>query len=129
MQFLSSLASLLHDSRWRPAWRALLLLLMGIAAWFAFIPTTPSAQAGGVDKVEHLLAFAALGMAAAFTTHSRLRDLVRAAAGLMLYGGFIELVQTQLPTRQGDWADMLADGIGVLAGLAFAAWLRAAVRR
>ena len=126
MQILSSL---LHDTRWRPTWRAVLLALMCIAAWFAFIPATVSTQPRGIDKIEHFLAFTALGLAAAFATHPRLRDLARAAACLLLYGGFIELVQTQLPTRQGDWADMLADGFGVAAGLAVAAGLRAAVRR
>jgi VanZ family protein len=126
MQILSSL---LHDTRWRPAWRALLLVLMCTAAWFAFIPAAASAQPSGLDKVEHFTAFAALGLAAAFTASPGLRHAAQAALGLLVYGGFIELVQTQLPTRQGDWADILADGVGVAAGLAVAAWMRAAVHR
>jgi len=126
MQILSSL---LHDARWRPTWLALLAVLMCITSWFAFIPATVSAPPMGIDKVEHFLAFAALGVAAAFATHPGLRHAAQAAVALMLYGGFIELVQTQLPTRHGDWADMLADGVGVAAGLTLAALLRGAVRR
>ena len=123
------LLSLIHDPRWQPAWRAVLLVLMCVAAWFAFIPSTPSAQPNDVDKLEHFMAFSALGVAASFTARPGLRRTFQAAAGLMLYGGFIELVQTQLPTRHGDWADMLADSVGVAAGLALAALLRKAVRR
>lgn len=126
---MQMLISLVHDTRWRPAWRALLLLLMCVAAWFAFIPATPSVRLDGADKIDHLLAFAALGLAASFTVSPGLRRTFQAAAGLLLYGGFIELVQTQLPTRHGDWADMLADGMGVAAGLALATLLRRAVRR
>jgi VanZ family protein len=123
------LDSLLHDARWQPAWRAVLLVLMCVAAWFAFIPATPAAQPNSIDKVEHLLAFAALGVAALFTASPGLRRLVQAAAGLLLYGAFIELVQTQLPTRQADWADLVADGLGVAIGLGLAALMRRAVRR
>ncbi len=123
------LISLVHDARWQPAWRGVLLVLMCAAAWFAFIPATPTAQPSGLDKIEHLLAFAALGLAASFTASPGLRRTAQAAAGLLLYGGFIELVQTQLPTRTADWADIAADGLGVAAGLALAALMRTAVRR
>jgi len=123
------LTSLIHEARWQPAWRAVLLVLMCVAAWFAFIPATPTPQPSGLDKIEHLLAFASLGLSAAFTANPGRRRTVQAAAGLLLYGGFIELVQTQLPTRTADWADVAADGVGVAAGLALAALLRIAVRR
>ena len=104
-------------------------MLMCVAAWFAFIPAQVSVQPDGIDKVEHVLAFATLGLAASFTSNPGLQRLARAGAGLMMYGGFIELVQTQLPTRQGDWADVLADAVGVAAGLALAALLRSAFRQ
>lgn len=123
------LISIVHDARWQPAWRGVLLALMCVAAWFAFIPAAPAVQPSGLDKMEHLLAFASLGMAASFTASPGLRRTVQAAAGLLLYGGFIELVQAQLPTRTADWADIAADGVGVAAGLALAALMRTAVRR
>lgn len=126
---MSILISLLHDVRWQPAWRLLLLVLMGVAAWFAFLPATAAVRLEGADKLDHLLAFAALAVSASFTALPGMRSAALAATGLLLYGGFIELVQTQLPTRQGDWADLLADGVGVCAGLALAALLRSIVRR
>ena len=128
---MTFLISLLHDGRWQPAWRLLLLVLLCVAAWFAFIPATPTVRLDGADKFDHLLAFAALGLSASFTAPPGLRRAALAATGLLLFGGFIELVQTQLPTRHGDWADMLADGVGVgvAAGMLLAALLRGAVRR
>jgi len=126
---MTLLISLLRDDRWQPAWRLLLLVLMCVSAWFAFIPATPGVRLDGEDKVDHLLAFAALGLSASFTAPPGLRRAAGAAIGLLLFGGFIELVQTQLPTRHGDWADMLADGVGVAAGMLLAALLRGAVRR
>ena len=123
------LISLLHDTRWQPAWRALLLVLMCVAAWFAFRPAMHQLRMDGADKFDHLLAFTALGLAARLAAAPGLRRSLLAASGLLLYGGFIELVQTQLPTRQGDWADLAANGVGVAAGLALATMLRAVVRR
>ena len=35
----------------------------------------------------------------------------------MAYGLFIELMQTQLPTRTGSMADWLTDGVGIGLGL------------
>ena len=126
---MAVLISLLYDTRWQPAWRALLLVLMCVAAWFAFRPVTHQVRMDGADKFDHLLAFTALGLAARLTAAPGLRRSLLAASGLLLYGGFIELVQTQLPTRQGDWADLVANGVGVAAGLALATMLRAVVRR
>jgi VanZ family protein len=122
------LDSLVHDARWQPAWRAVLLVLMCVAAWFAFVPAAPSTRPDDADKVEHLLAFAALGVVAVFAASPGLRRMVQAAAGLLMYGAFIELVQTQLPTRQAEWADLVADGFGVAVGLTLATLVRRAVR-
>ena len=38
--------------------------------------------------------------------------LVGVALGLLGYGGFIELVQTQVPGRTASWADLAADALG-----------------
>jgi VanZ family protein len=40
------------------------------------------------------------------------------------YGAFIEIVQTQIPSREGDWADLAADMVGVALGLAFVTAVR-----
>ena len=126
---MAALKSLLLDERWQPAWRVLLLVLMAAAAWFAFVPATPTVRLPGADKIDHLLAFAALGLSASFTAPQGLQRAALVAAGLLLYGGFIELVQTQLPSRHGNWEDLLADAVGVAAGVALAALLRRVVVR
>ncbi len=43
------------------------------------------------------------------------------APALLAYGGFIEVAQSFAPPRQADWADLLADGVGIALGL-LAAW-------
>jgi VanZ family protein len=39
---------------------------------------------------------------------------------LLAFGGAIEIAQTFLPPREGDWWDLLADGVGIAIGLLFA---------
>ena len=47
-----------------------------------------------------------------------------AAVGLLGYGAFIELVQSLLPSRTADATELLADALGVAAGLFLVAMLR-----
>ena len=64
------------------------------------------------DKAQHALGFAALtglGLLAYPAERWRL------AAGLLLFGAFIELAQAASGWRQGDWRDLLADAVGILA--------------
>jgi hypothetical protein len=86
---------LLHGMHFQGAGRALRIVLM-VMSWFALAPgsTAPSADIG--DKFDHPLT----------------------------QGGFIELVQTQIPTRSGDRTDLLADVIGLTFGLLPVALLR-----
>jgi VanZ family protein len=93
------------------------------------VPAPPPAVDTGWDKANHLLAFAGpmfAGCAAGWPAR-------RLAAALLAYGGAIELLQTRLPPRSGDWADWLADAAGIALGALLArAWaglLRARGRR
>jgi VanZ family protein len=43
---------------------------------------------------------------------------------LLAYGAFIEVVQSYLPSRRGDWLDMLADALGVAVGMALVVAMR-----
>ena len=117
-------ASLLHGSRSRQAWRVVLLSLIAVTGWFAFGPAPPLPELQDGDKLHHLLAFLALGAAASFSQAPGRLGAARAAAGLLLYGAFIEVVQTQLPHRHGDWADLGADALGAACGLLLATALR-----
>jgi VanZ family protein len=44
------------------------------------------------------------------------------ALGLLAFGVFIELVQSQIPGRDAEAMDVVADSIGILGGLLLA-WL------
>lgn len=37
-------------------------------------------------------------------------------AGLLLYGGLIEVLQSFTPYRVAEWGDIIADGLGVIIG-------------
>lgn len=123
----AALASL-FDPRRRPRWRWLLVLLILVTSWFAFTPRPPQLVPGDHDKIQHALAFAALAATAALCGAAGWRQTVAAALGLVAYGGFIEIVQAFLPTRQGEWADLGADTVGIAIGLLLMALLRAAAR-
>jgi VanZ family protein len=38
-------------------------------------------------------------------------------AALLAYGGLIEILQSLTPYRSAEWADLLADGLGLAIGL------------
>jgi VanZ family protein len=70
------------------------------------------------DKAQHAIAFGALAVLAvlAYPEASRLRIAVL----LMGQGVLIEVLQYYGGYRFGDWQDAVADGLGVLLGLAIA---------
>ena len=70
------------------------------------------------DKAQHAIAFAVLAVLAvlAYPEASRLRI----ALLLIGQGVLIELLQYYGGYRFGDWQDAVADGVGVLLGLAMA---------
>jgi VanZ family protein len=44
---------------------------------------------------------------------------------LLAFGGAIELLQLLVPQRSAEWADLLADGLGIVVGALLAlGWLR-----
>ncbi len=104
----------------RRAWRWLLVLLMLAVCVLAFDPHPPAAVDTGWDKRNHLLAFVALTLVAEFGYWQQPRRQVGAALAMLVFGGFIELVQSQIPARSGDWADLLADALGIALGLLLA---------
>ena len=96
-------------------------MLLGALAlavcWLAFSPAPPPAADTGWDKANHALAFAVLAVTAELAFWPLPRRRWVTALGLLAFGGFIELVQAQIPERTGEWPDLLADGSGIALGL------------
>ena len=78
------------------------------------------------DKAEHALAFATLVLLGVLAYPRRIGLLV---FSLLAFGGAIELAQAATGWRSGDWADWLADGVGLVAGLPLAWFIRRALAR
>jgi VanZ family protein len=115
---------LLHDVRFQPVWRWLLALLIVVVAIFAFTPGDSAPSLGVSDKVDHVTAFAALAWTGVLAFDPAARTRLRLALALVGYGVVIELVQTQIPGRFAEFADVVADGVGITVGLAVAVGLR-----
>ncbi|MCZ4304054.1 VanZ family protein [Zoogloeaceae bacterium G21618-S1] len=73
------------------------------------------------DKLEHVLAFFALGVLASLAWPGRTAMLV---IGLLAYGGLIEVAQSFTAYRMGDAADWLADALGIGLAMVLGAWRR-----
>jgi hypothetical protein len=69
------------------------------------------------DKAQHALGFAVL-TGLGLVAYPRARW--RIPCGLLVLGAFIEIAQAASGWRQGDWLDLLADSVGILA--AMCAW-------
>jgi len=108
------------------AWRALFLLLLGVITTLALVPKPPAQISLGWDKLNHASAFATL---AVVITLGWGRRWLRHALVLLAYGALIEVLQAMTATRSAEWADLLADGLGLTAGLLLVAGLRAASDR
>ena len=107
-------------------WTFWLLLLVVIGLTLSPVAYLPPQAFSLWDKAEHALAFAALTALGALAYPRRIGLL---ALSLLVFGGAIELAQAATGWRSGDWADWLADAVGLVAGLALAALSRCVVAR
>lgn len=101
----------------RVLWRALLALLLAVITWLALSPAPPDSADTGWDKVDHALAFATLAFVSVWALWQRPRQWLLLVVALLAYGGFIEIAQSFVPTRDAEWNDVLADGVGIALGL------------
>ena len=80
----------------------------------------PYLPKGGIfdlwDKAQHALAFAVLALLGLWSWRPRALR-VRLVVGLLALGGVIEVAQHLSGWRHGDWADWLADSLGVLVAI------------
>ena len=106
-------------------------LLFWSAALFAFVmavlPHPPELPGQPSDKIQHVAAFATLGVLGAWAFARK--PLLPLLAGLSLFGAIIEVVQS-IPSlhRDADVKDWIADTLACGLVLAIAAWRRKAVR-
>ena len=102
-------------------------LLFWGAAIFAFvmaiIPHPPELPGEPNDKIQHIIAFATLGLLSSWAYVRA--SIVRLLIGLSLYGAFIEVVQA-IPAlhRDSDVKDWIADTIACGLVLLIVAWWR-----
>ncbi|MDN6319575.1 MAG: VanZ family protein [Marinobacter sp.] len=107
-QFLT----LLH---FQPLWRLILMLSVIVIGFLATTSSDYPVPSAPSDKVNHFMAFFELTIVTRLAW-PHLRILWYAPA-LLSFGLSIEAVQANLPYRDFSFADLAADGIGILAGL------------
>lgn len=111
----------MRDLRWGTWW-----VLAGIfgtlfGMYLALRPVAPSPVGG--DKVLHLFSYVAMSIW--FAAVYEQRNAWRVGLALIAFSAFIELLQFLMPFgRVAEWADMVANGLGILIGLALSALLR-----
>jgi VanZ family protein len=122
---------LLFEGRWNRVffevlfWTALLAV-----ALLSLIPSPPPVPLSfnGLDKLQHLGAYGFLGFFRGISLQRRLgrKDVLIMAAILTSFGGALELLQA-FTGRTPEFWDLVADGLGALAGGALALlWSRRA---
>ncbi|MEX1993563.1 MAG: hypothetical protein WD929_02785 [Steroidobacteraceae bacterium] len=103
----------------RRLWIVGIVLAVVVVVAASLLPIPERARAGGTDKLGHFIAyFALMLLGAGIVPPARLWQV---AMRCLLLGVGLEFAQALLTdTRQADWADLLANGAGILA-----AWLLA----
>ena len=109
------------------AWRVILVLLIGCIAVLALLPAPPTDFDTGWDKLNHWLAFGSLAFAASLSSQSSRTTRLLLLLSLLGFGGLIEVAQLYVPGRSAEWADLLADAIGIACGAAVASGLLGAL--
>lgn len=104
------------------AWRVLLAVLATLVAALALAPAPPEHLSLGWDKINHLTAFAALAVCAVCGWRDARVARRALLLALLAFGGTIELLQRHVPGRSAEWADLLADAVGIVAGALLARW-------
>ena len=104
--------------RLKPLWLVLGWMMVATVVYLALMPYPPQPMDfNSSDKLEHAAAFA--GMTLWFFQIVAARRRLAVGAALLLLGIGIEIAQSFTPTRDFEYADMVADGVGILMG----AWL------
>ncbi|MDC8773848.1 VanZ family protein [Roseateles albus] len=124
-----ALHSVLFSASARPLWRLVLLLLLVFISYMALSPAPPKSLGSSWDKLNHALAFASLAFCGHWSLSSGRARWIALPLALLAYGGAIELLQLNIPGRDGEWADLLGDAVGITIGLAAAVTLQRLAKR
>jgi VanZ family protein len=113
---------LLGGAGMRRVWAVIFVLLL---AWVLAVALSPQPRGPslGLDKANHLAAFAALAMSGLLAGRGRAGQAAWLAAGLLGLGIAIEIAQAHIPGRSPELLDMLADAAGIAIGVALGAAL------
>ena len=90
------------------------VLLFGVA----LVSLMPAPDIGVSDKLSHLVTYFFLSGWFSLLAVNRV-SLGWTVIGLVGYGMLIELLQGMTAYRYPEWGDVLANGVGVLAGILF----------
>ena len=97
----------------------LVFLLYTAFVTYASVRPMDSALLQSWDKVGHLVLYSIFALLGSrVVTHQR--QFLILCAGIVAYGGLMEIVQSFIPGRVGSAYDLLANAIGVIAGAAIA---------
>ena len=99
-------------------WRACFWMCVVAVLVLSLMPPTPHMPSTGWDKANHALAFAVLAWLGCSAWPGR---TTRVLCGLLAFGVLIEGLQSLTPYRVAEWADLLADVLGLALG--WGAWV------
>jgi VanZ family protein len=123
-----ALFSLFSKASWRSSRRFVRCLLRAgfyaastLVAIFSLVPSGALPPTSIGDKVEHVIAYAVLGLLGAASSE---RGVMRVILGLAVFGVAIEMLQAFSPGRAPDPLDVVADIIGSGLGCSLALLLR-----
>ena len=106
---------MLPDRLPRPLRLTLYAGATAVLLWLCLAPTQQLPSAGVGDKIAHTVAWFVLTVLGLTLSHHRPRAIGAFALGL---GAGVEILQATLGFgRQGDWRDLAADALGVVAAL------------
>ena len=105
-------------------WAAIAFVLLAVVVWASRQVNDPLSVFIRTDKVQHIIAFGVLGLAAAFLPSVLWR--LRALAATLTLAIVVEWIQIPIPDRTASLSDLLASLVGAFAGFGLAAALATA---
>jgi hypothetical protein len=113
----------------RRVFTCLTLALALFICWQSFVSSGAGLGLHHSDKLLHFAAFAVLTITTQLGRSGTAALDWRLCLVLLVFGGFIELVQSVIPARDASWLDWLADALGIGAGRACGGATRALLKK